>query len=92
MMPAKPWLWFAFPLILLGGLSLVVLGGGLPRLSRGVPPVEELTVERVRLTPGHIVVDVVNGGLDPVTIAQVMVEDAFWAHTVTPGRSVPRPG
>lgn len=92
MMLAKRWLWFAFPLVLLGGLSIAVLGGGLPRLARGVPPVEELTVERVRLSPGHIVVDVVNGGPDPVTIVQVMVEDAFWAHTVTPGRSVPRLG
>lgn len=92
MMPAKRWLWFALPLVLLGGLSMAVLVGGLPRLARGVPAVEELTVDRVRLSPGHIVVDVVNGGPDPVTIVQVMVDDAFWAHTVTPGRSVPRLG
>lgn len=92
MMLAKRWLWFAFPLVLLAGLSIAVLVGGLPRLARGFPPVEELTVERVRLSPGRIVMDVVNGGPDPVTIAQVMVDDAFWAHTVTPGRLVPRLG
>ncbi|MBI1722908.1 MAG: metal transporter [Gemmatimonadetes bacterium] len=92
MMLAKRWLWFAFPLVLLAGLSIAVLVGGLPRLARSVPPVEELTVERVRLSPGHIVMDVVNGGPDPVTIVQVMVDDAFWAHTVTPQRTVPRLG
>lgn len=91
-MLGKRWLWFAFPLVLLGGLSLVVLGGGLPRLARGAPSVEELTIDRVQLTPGHIVLSVVNGGPDPVTIAQVMVDEAFWAHVVTPDRTVPRLG
>jgi zinc transporter ZupT len=85
--------WFALPLALLALLSLVVLKGGtLSRLARGFPPVEELTVDRVRLTPGHITLDVVNGGPDPVTIAQVMVDEAYWTHTVTPDRTVPRLG
>lgn len=89
----KKWLWFGLPLVLLALLSLVVLKGGtLARLARGLPPVEELTVNRVRLTSGHMTLDVVNGGPDPVTIAQVMVDEAFWTHTVTPGRTVPRLG
>jgi zinc transporter ZupT len=37
-------------------------------------------------------VDVVNGGPDPVTVAQVMVDEAFWMHTMTPGRTVGRLG
>jgi len=89
----KTWLWFLLPLALLAVLSLVVVKGGtLSRLARGLPPVEELSVDRVRLTPGHIVVDVVNGGPDPVTIAQVMIDEAYWTHTVTPDRSVDRLG
>jgi zinc transporter ZupT len=85
--------WFVLPLALLGVLSLVVVKGGtLSRLARGLPPVEELTVDRVRLTPGHIILDVVNGGPDPVTIAQVMVDEAFWTHTMTPDRTVRRLG
>lgn len=89
----KKWLWFGLPLLLLGLLSLVVLKGGtLARLARGLPPVEELTVNRVRLTSGHMALDVVNGGPDPVTIAQVMVDEAFWTHTITPGPTVPRLG
>jgi len=87
------WGWFALPLALLGALSLVVLKGGtLTSLRRGLPPVEQLTVDRVRLTPGRISVEVMNGGPDPVTVAQVMVDDAFWAHTVIPGRTLGRLG
>lgn len=85
--------WFLVPLALLGVLALIVMKGGtLSRLARGLPPVEELTVDRVRLTPGHIIVDVVNGGPDPVTIAQVMIDEAYWAHAITPDRTVGRLG
>ncbi|HYT71718.1 MAG TPA: hypothetical protein VEK78_10075 [Gemmatimonadales bacterium] len=89
----RPWLWFALPLVLLGALSLVVTRSGLlSTLARGVPPVEELTVDRVRLTPGHMVLTVVNGGPDPVTVAQVMVDEAFWRFTMTPAPIVARLG
>ena len=85
--------WFFVPLLLLGVLSLFVIKGGtLSRLASAVPPVEELTIDRVRLTPGHMLVDVVNGGPDPVTIAQVMVDEAYWAHTITPDRTLGRLG
>ncbi len=89
----RAWLWFAVPLALLGALSLLVIRGGtLTSLRRGLPPVEELTVDRTRLAPGKIMLDVVNGGPDPVTVAQVIVDDAFWMHSVTPDRTVPRLG
>jgi zinc transporter, ZIP family len=87
------WVLFTMPLLLLALLSLFVIKGGtLSRLARGLPPVEELSFSRVQLTPGHIIVDVVNGGPDPVTVAQVMVDEAFWAHTITPERNVDRLG
>lgn len=92
-MSRKTWLWFFLPLALLGILSLfVVKGGTLSRLARGLPPVEELTIDRVQLTPGHLVVDLVNGGPEPVTVVQVMVDEAFWTHTMTPDRTVSRLG
>jgi zinc transporter ZupT len=92
-MVRSKWIWFALPLALLGVLSLIVTKGGmLSRLARGVPPVEELTVDRVRLAPGHLVLTVVNGGPEPVTVAQVMVDEAFWRFTITPARTVPRLG
>jgi zinc transporter ZupT len=86
-------LWFGLPLALLALLSLLVMRGGTLRsLARGLPPVEELTVDYVRLSPGRVTVTVVNGGPDPVTLSQVIVEEAFWAHTVTPAREIPRLG
>ena len=92
-MNRKTWLWFLLPLALLAVLSLVVVKGGtLARLARGLPPIEELTVDRTRLTPDHIILDVVNGGPDPVTVVQVMVDEAFWTHTMTPDRTVGRLG
>lgn len=47
---------------------------------RGVPA-EELAVERTVLTPGEIALTVRNDGPDPVTIAQVQVNDAFAQFT-----------
>ena len=84
---------FALPLILLGGLVFVVTrGGSLRWLARGAPPVEELSFDRVTLRPGQITATVVNGGPGPVTVAQVMVDEAFWGHTMRPGRTIPRLG
>lgn len=61
-------------------------------LREAVPPVEELTVEQVRLetNPRQIVVRVRNGGPDPVTVAQALVDDAYWEHSVEPRRRIPR--
>jgi len=84
---------FALPLLLLGGLVFIVTrGGSLRWLARGAPPVEELSFDRVTLRPGQIRATVVNGGPGPVTVAQVMVDEAFWGHTMTPGRTIPRLG
>ncbi len=92
-MNQSKWVWFGLPLLLLGLLSVIVMKGGLlSGLRRGLPPVEELTVNRVRLAPGHMWLEVVNGGPDPVTVAQVMVDEAFWHFTMEPGRTVPRLG
>jgi zinc transporter ZupT len=45
--------------------------------DRRGPPVEELAVERTILEPGVIELQVRNDGPDDVTIAQVLVNDAF---------------
>jgi zinc transporter ZupT len=79
------------PLALLAALAFLVARGGLLDFLRaGAPPVEELTFERVTLAPGSMRLTVVNGGPDPVTVAQVMVDDAFWTFTMEPGPTVHR--
>ena len=90
---ARQWLRFAAPLLLLAALAvLVVKGGTLSSLRSDMPPVEELTIERVRLSPGSIEAKLVNGGVDPVVVVQVIVDDAYWTHTITPDRTIPRLG
>ncbi len=86
-------LWALIPLLLLGGLlaMLVVSGAGLG--ARTAPPIEELTVDRITLpAPGQIVVELTNGGADPVTVAQVQVDDAYWEFAIAPGATIPRLG
>jgi zinc transporter ZupT len=61
-------------------------------LRRGVPPVEELTFDRVTLAPNLIRAEVVNGGPSPVTVAQVMVDEAFWEFSARPSAAIPRLG
>jgi ZIP family zinc transporter len=71
------------PLALLGALIyLIIRTGPAERLrGEGVPPVEKLAVERAVLTNDGIDLYVLNDGPDPVTIAQVTVDDAYWTFT-----------
>ncbi len=80
------------PLVLLAGLVFLFLKLGPVGVFRAsFPPVEELTVERVRLPePGVMEIGVVNGGPEPVTVAQVMVDDANWVHTLDGRRRMER--
>ncbi len=71
------------PLALLGALIyLIIRTGPAERLrGEGVPPVEKLAIERAVLTNDGIDLYVLNDGPDPVTIAQVTVDDAYWSFT-----------
>ncbi|UFS99146.1 ZIP family metal transporter [Nocardia huaxiensis] len=58
-------------------LTTLGLLGGRALPDRVGPPVEEVAVEHAVLTDGRIAVTVRNTGPDPVTIAQVFVNDAY---------------
>lgn len=75
------------PLVLLGLLLAWLVATGPSRLvtGDGYPPVERLAFERAELTPDSITLSVLNDGPDEVTIAQVMVDDAFWTFRGEPG-------
>jgi zinc transporter ZupT len=70
--------------LLLGVLALIVAtDAGLG--DRAAPPIEALSIQRVRLPePGVIELRVVNDGPDPATIAQVLVDEAYWQFTTDP--------
>ncbi len=81
------------PLLLLGLVAgyIVATGGGLQTLAG--PPVEQIKVQRVVLPQAGIIqVEVVNDGPQEVTIAQVMVDDAFWQFKASPSNIIPRFG
>ncbi len=89
----RRWLLAALPLVLLGGLLLLIVRSDLADAVRGdAPPVEELSFERVRLGDGGIELDVLNDGPDPVTIAQVMVDEAYWRFEQRPPGPLPHLG
>jgi zinc transporter ZupT len=79
------------PLVLLGIILAVIVAtdGGLG--DRNAPPIEELNVQRVTLPePGEIQLRVVNEGPDEITIAQVMVDAAYWQFTAEPRTTLGR--
>lgn len=84
--PAAPGQWPAsrialglLPLVLLAGVLALIVATDAGIGERTAPPIEELNVQRVTLPePGVIQLDVVNDGPDPITIAQVLVDDAYW--------------
>lgn len=73
------------PLLLLAGVIALIVRTDAGLGERSLPPIETLAVERVRLPePGLIELSVVNDGPDPITIAQVQVDDAYWQFAVDP--------
>lgn len=74
---APVWVLGALPLLLVAVLVALLLATGGPGLERNGIPVEDVAVERTVLQPGSIEVRLRNDGPDPVTVAQVIVNDAY---------------
>lgn len=87
------WLLGLLPLVLLGGLVALILRTGLADAIRGeAPPIEVLSFQRVELTAEGIAMEVLNDGPDPIRIAQVMIDDAYWAFHMHPSGELGRLG
>jgi ZIP family zinc transporter len=84
---ATLWFWTLVPLLLLATLitAIVRLEPASRLRPEGLPPVERLVIERVTLAPDGIHLSVMNDGPDPITLAQVTVDDAYWAFTAERG-------
>ncbi len=93
-MSARARLWLAglLPLVLLAGIMALFLQvGPLGVFRAAFPPVEDLTIQRIRLPePGRMEVLVVNGGPEPVTVAQLIIDEAYWPFQIEPGPTIPR--
>ena len=86
---ARIWTFAVLPLVLLAGLLFFLMRSGPAGLlqQEGVPPVERLAIERAVLGSDGIQLFVLNDGPDPVTIAQVTVDDAYWSFTASENRT-----
>lgn len=70
---------------------IVLNGAGVERDD--LPPVEDLSVQRVTLpTEYEFVFSVQNGGPEPVTLRQIVVNDALWDFRAEPDATIPRLG
>ena len=74
-------------LVAVAGL-IMILDPGSMLVRQDAPPAEALTFQTTKLEPGRILLTITNEGPDPVTIAQVLVDEAYWQHTVRPDRVI----
>jgi zinc transporter ZupT len=87
------WVSGLIPLVALGlMLSIFAFGNPLALFTAQLPPIENLVFEQILVTEGGFQATMINGGPDPVTIAQVLVDDAYWEYSITPGNTIPRLG
>ncbi len=81
------------PLVVLALMVWAFLAGDPLRLARrGLPPVEDLAIQRIEAIPGALRVEILNAGAAPTTIAQVTVDDAYWSFEAEPSATLPRLG
>jgi zinc transporter ZupT len=82
-----------FPLIALAAmLSIFAAGNPLASFRADTPPLEDLSLERILVVPEGFEVTLVNNGPDPVTVAQVLVDEAYWKFNIDPAATIPRMG
>ena len=78
-------IWVALPLFLFGlAAAWLVSSDPLRLFDSGAPPIEKLTFERRVLDENGIHLKVRAGGSEPMTIAQVQVDEAYWTFTQDP--------
>jgi ZIP family zinc transporter len=89
---ARPYaglVWFAAPLLaLILAAVWLVSSNWLKAFDTGAPPVEKVTFERTILDHNGIRVQVRASGSEPVTIAQVQIDEAYWTFTQEPQGSL----
>ncbi|MEX0788256.1 MAG: hypothetical protein WD040_05600 [Anaerolineales bacterium] len=87
------WLVTVLPLAALAGLvAVMALTNPLAVFQANLPPIEILNFERVLVTETGFEATLINAGPSPVTIAQVLVDDAYWNFEISPSTIIPRLG
>lgn len=93
--PAAPrsklfWVMGVVPLLLLAAIVYLIANVGTGIRDAAPAPIEALDVQKITLTESGFTVRVLNSGPEEVTIAQVLVNDAFWNAGFEPGPTIGR--
>lgn len=84
-------IWVILPLLAFAAaIAWVLTANPFTGLNNGAPPVENLTFERTILNDTGLHLLVRAGGSEPMTIAQVQVDAAYWLFTQDPPGEIPR--
>ncbi|MGA7733720.1 MAG: metal transporter [Chloroflexia bacterium] len=90
---ALTWAMSLLPLGLLAALlAIFAWTDPLAIFKSELPPIENVSVQRVVITPDGFKLSMLNSGPEPVTISQVIVDDAYWNFTIQPSPVIPRLG
>ena len=88
---AQGWLWAVLPLLLLAGLLWFYLSADpLEPLGASTPPIERLTVERTVIDGEGLHLRVRADGSEPMRLAQVQVDGAYWEFSLEPSGPLER--
>ncbi len=87
----KKLLWLLMPIALMvAALGWIFVTEPFQNFRNGAPPVEEITFERTILDNHGLRLLIRAGGSDPMQIAQVQVDAAYWAFVQTPSGDISR--
>ncbi|UKS29348.1 ZIP family metal transporter [Paenibacillus sp. HWE-109] len=86
----KAILWGILPLVLLIAIIITIAKVGTGIESEPAAPIEVLNVEKITLNDEGIQVRVLNSGPEAITIAQVVVDGAFWNASFSPSDTLKR--
>jgi zinc transporter, ZIP family len=87
--PMSMWMRALLPLMLLAILLGIFLKfGPLGVFSSAIVPLENAFIQKIWLTTDHFSVEVFNDGQEPITIAQVLVNDAYWQFSMSPSATL----
>ena len=83
--------WLLVPLALLAAAIVWIISADpLRGFDNGAPPVEAATFERTILDDAGLHLQIRAGGSEPLVIAQVQVDDAYWTFTQDPTGAIAR--
>ncbi|WP_336775218.1 ZIP family metal transporter [Paenibacillus sp. MMO-58] len=86
----KMWMWGGIPVLLLITIVTVISQVGTGVKEQQAAPIEVINFQKITLVDEGFKVSVLNSGPEEVTIAQVIVDNAFWNADFSPSATLDR--